>query len=414
MKKLISYIIITLTFIPFLISDTNAEKNESYFVVTAYYSPLPNQEHYSYSVYTKRERTYEEEKRLQWQWIAWASWKAVFSWMLAAPKNYKFWTKISLEWLGVWEVADRWGAIVNKWVRWYGYDRIDVWMWYGDEWLKRATYWGKRTIKWSFVAKEIKVNLDYKIIPAPDWVIKSIANNFKRKIISKIDIFSKKITSNAEIKQLQDTLTEMNIYSWEIDGKIKSTIDSVYAFQLSKKIVIWTYSPWAWFYGPITRAALKKEYNLFLVEKENKRLELARIEELKEKEKLRIKNLSLKFNEFAELSSNKAWDKLKLIWSPKFWEISSSVRELQNTLKLFGHFDYKDTAIYGNITKNSIISYQLDKNIIKDKNDYWAWIVWPKTKKAIKIDLKNKFLNEIVELEEFDLNELVLIDWKEI
>jgi len=65
MKKIISYIIITLTFLPFLISDTNAEKNESYFVVTAYYSPLPDQDHYSYSVYTKRERTYEEEKRLQ-------------------------------------------------------------------------------------------------------------------------------------------------------------------------------------------------------------------------------------------------------------------------------------------------------------------------------------------------------------
>ncbi|MFC1797819.1 hypothetical protein ACFLY2_01240 [Patescibacteria group bacterium] len=46
-------------------TETNAKTNNHYFVVTAYYSPLPDQEHYSYSVYTKRERTYEEEKRLQ-------------------------------------------------------------------------------------------------------------------------------------------------------------------------------------------------------------------------------------------------------------------------------------------------------------------------------------------------------------
>ena len=76
--------------------ETNEE--EWYFVVTAYYSPLPNQKYY----YTGN---YESEVKLNWNWTHWASWKEVFSWMLAAPKTYEFGTKVYLEWLGVWEVS---------------------------------------------------------------------------------------------------------------------------------------------------------------------------------------------------------------------------------------------------------------------------------------------------------------------
>lgn len=118
-----------------------AETSSDYFIVTAYYSPLPNQNYYL-------KGNYEDELKLNWMWIAWASWVWVYEWMLAAPKNYAFWTKIYLEWLWIWSVEDRGGAIVNSWVRWYEHDRIDVWMWYWEEWLRRALYWWKRKVAW--------------------------------------------------------------------------------------------------------------------------------------------------------------------------------------------------------------------------------------------------------------------------
>jgi hypothetical protein len=128
------------------------------FIVTAYYSALPNQKHYSYSIHRKRYRTYYEELKLQWWWKVWASWKKVFSWMIAAPKNYKFWTKIYLEWIWVWVVEDRWGSIVNAWDKWHEFDRIDIWMWYWYEWLIRAKNWWQREVYWEILDD----NFDYK------------------------------------------------------------------------------------------------------------------------------------------------------------------------------------------------------------------------------------------------------------
>jgi hypothetical protein len=64
MKSKLLFILTFLLF-PFFSNNVHADENEHFFVVTAYYSPLPDQEHYSYNVYTKKERTYEEEKRLQ-------------------------------------------------------------------------------------------------------------------------------------------------------------------------------------------------------------------------------------------------------------------------------------------------------------------------------------------------------------
>jgi len=115
--------------------------NVRYFFLTAYYSPLPGQKRYT-------TWSYAWDVRLNWSGKRTASWKWVFEWLLAWPRNYDFWTKIEFEWLWVWVIEDRWGAIVNKWERGHEFDRIDVWMWYGDEWLERALKWWKRKVLW--------------------------------------------------------------------------------------------------------------------------------------------------------------------------------------------------------------------------------------------------------------------------
>ncbi len=132
---------------------------ERYFYVTAYYSAILWQDRYSYSSSLGRYRTYSEAIRMQWKWTNWASWKEVFPWMLAGPRNYDFWTKIELDGIWIWAIEDRWWAIVNAWERWFEHDRIDVWMWYWDEWRVRAEKWWVRKIKWKIVSSEREVNV---------------------------------------------------------------------------------------------------------------------------------------------------------------------------------------------------------------------------------------------------------------
>jgi len=408
MKKSILTILFIILLHIFYINNVAAGNNEVRFIVTAYYSPLPNQKQYSYSVYTKRQRTYEEEKRLQWEWIRWASWKKVFPWMLAAPKNYKFWTKIYLEWLGVWEVADRWWAIVNKWVRWHSYDRIDVWMWYWDDWLRRASYWWKREVKWNFLNNKSIIDLDYTKIPLVNFKYK---NKVKKIFNKEIDVFSKKLTKNNEYKRLQEIFKELWLYNWLIDWDNTKIIDIIYDFQLSEWIVKSIYSAWAWNYWPKTRKALKNKYNDYIIRKNEEKKRLALIVKQKKEERLKEEEKRAEYKKIEKLSFNMAINKVESIWSPKFWEISYEVRELQKTLNKLWYFTYKDTAIYWNITKNSIISYQIDRKIINEKNELWAWIIWPKTKKALKDDLKKFFFNDIISKNK---NELITFNFNEI
>ncbi len=390
MKKILSILLIIWTFIPFFTTKAQAASNERYFVVTAYYSPLPDQKYYL-------KGNYKAEKRLNGEWIRWASGKWVFSWMLAAPKNYRFGTKIYLEWLWVWEVSDRWWAIVNAWNRWYYHDRIDVWMWYWDEWLRRALYWGKRTIKWKILNKNSKVNLNYKRVNSPyratKWLKKQEA----------IDIFKTSANSPAKVKKLQELLKELDLYKWEISWVYKDIIDSIYYYQLSQKIVKSQWSPWAWSYGPKTRKALKKTYENYLTKKDEI-----------EKERKRKLALEKKAKEMKKKSLAKATTTVNYIWDSKFKEVSHRVRDLQKTLKNLWYFEYKDTAIYWEKTKESIIAYQIDKNIISDKDQAWAWTIWPKTKKALIQDIQKNILEEMISKDSINSKELSLILWNKI
>lgn len=499
MKKYISLLLIISILLPFLSVNTYSEDNNWYFIVTAYYSPLPNQETYL-------TWDYNSEKKLNGEWIRGASGKDVFSWMLAAPKNYAFGTKIYLEWLWVWEVSDRWWAIVNAGKRWYEYDRIDVWVWSGDEWLKRALYWGKRQVKGYIIDDNSNISLDYNKISSPTWAttwLKKISNvfnvwlwkwsdawmvkklqklfnevwlydweidwNYNNKVIDIVynfqvdngivekqtdygagywgkntrdiflkeylngdvnnkpvakqtvtkqivkapiitqvapkvevkttDILDRAISWAEDIKKLQTLLKEMWLYKWDINGNNKDLTDSIYDYQLSKWIVAWLSTAWAGNYWPKTRENLKKSYNEYLANKENARLEQARVAEEAKKAEARKQELEQKYKKLDELSLKKAQEKLALIWVPKFGETSSNVRNLQLTLKQLGFFDQKDTAIYGEKTKESVLAYQISRKLVSTKDDLGAWLIGPRTLEAMKNDIKNQFFQELAKNE---------------
>ena len=105
--KKYSYIFASLfAFFSFLPNSGYAASLTRDFIVTAYYSPLPDQ-----SFYLKG--NYQAEKILNGEGTHGASGKPVFEGMIAAPKGYDFGTRIDFEGLGVGIVEDRGGAIVK-------------------------------------------------------------------------------------------------------------------------------------------------------------------------------------------------------------------------------------------------------------------------------------------------------------
>ena len=113
------------------------EPYEQEFLITAYYSPLPDQCCYVTG-------GYESDKVLNGQGRAGADGTAVYPGMLAAPKSYAFGTRIALPGFGNLTVHDRGGAIqeLEK-----GVHRLDIWAGEGEEGLARALAFGIQRVR---------------------------------------------------------------------------------------------------------------------------------------------------------------------------------------------------------------------------------------------------------------------------
>lgn len=246
---------------------------ERIFIITAYYSPIEWQNKYL-------RWSFEADSKLNGWWKTTASWKWVFSWLLAAPKNYDFWTKIELEWIWVWSVEDRWWAIVNAWDYWHNYDRIDIWMWYWDDWLNRAIKWWKREVKWKILENNIDVSVEFDISPIEkysDLVIDA---------------------DNPEIEnvvKLQELMTEIWLYNWEKNWNFDSIKDELISFQVENNIIDSINSSEAWFFWEKTITVMRKNYWwwwIFKTPQENVYLTLKKKQELE-----KIKFLLLEYIE---------------------------------------------------------------------------------------------------------------------
>ncbi len=384
------------------ISPLTLEASETgYFTVTAYYSPLPNQEYYLTG-------DYEREKRLNGQGIAGASGKKVFSGMLAGPASYPFGTKIELEWVGIWVIEDRGGAIVPAWQRGNNHDRIDIWVGYGDEWLRRALYWGKRTIKWNIIDRNSQVNLDIQSLSAPLWVTWNIVSQrnapwvmFQSNSLSKTiaattqnitiqntqqepELFQTWLGKNDTgklVEELQDILVELWYLANEdlsktYDSKI---IEAVYNLQLEYNIVTSSLSPGAGYFGPRTREVTQKLYKEHLEKLEEEKRYHAMIDEL------------------LEQARDQAQERVDTFWNPQFGDISAQVRNLQILLRELWYFDRSDTAIFWNQTRDAIIGLQLQKEVIASRDETWAWILGPVTRDVITEELTRIYFQRILE-----------------
>jgi hypothetical protein len=169
----------------------------------------------------------------------------MFPWLLAAPRNYAFWTKIYIEWLWVWEVGDRWGAIVNSWERWHEYDRLDVWVGYWDEWLTRALKWGRRDVKWFIVDDNYEVSIEFDE--------SKVAKYGSLKI-------NPENPDEESVRNLQTLFSEVWLYNWEIDGDFIKVKDILINYQVENWIISSVNDSAAWYFWTKTFAELQKDY----------------------------------------------------------------------------------------------------------------------------------------------------------
>ena len=293
----------------FHFSYTASASEETSFIITAYYSPIKWQAKYLHG-------SYEREVYVNGQGTHGASGEAVFEWMLAAPKKYPFGTKIHFEGFGVAEVQDRGWAIVSAGSRGNAYDRIDIWMWYGDAGRERAIHWGRRTVKWKIVSSDFENSIrfaawvaskDNTLLPegAEDFYEVSQLSKEHTILLEYGDMQVNPDSSSNIIKKLQELMIELWEYDGDIDGKYMSIEKDLIALQ--KKVwVVDKNDDWgAGYYGNKTRSALwsyydtqvtentstsnvqvSKQYNLNSSEKEKIRIAISAVKKkIEEKER---------------------------------------------------------------------------------------------------------------------------------
>lgn len=312
-----------LAFFSFLpASGYAATTEEREFVVTAYYSPLPNQNFYLRG-------NYEAEKRLNGNGTHGASGQPVFTGMLAAPSSYMFGTRIDLDGLGVGIVADRGGAIVEAWERGQTYDRIDVWMGYGDRGLRRAMIWWKRKVTWRITLDATKKVLDFTDIDTGKI-------DFSR--FGSVDPSQNGVLSSSALEMFADL-------GYTPDGR--TTKEMIIDYQLDHSIISSETDDGAWVYGPRTKSSLSTVHAQYSALRD---AELQKIEA--------EKTLLLSEKTAWEMNYAQASSRVVAFGTPKKWDTGTHVRELQKTLRTIGYFRGKDTGIMWGTTILALKSLQ--------------------------------------------------------
>lgn len=379
------------TSIPTLPEDIS-EKDTPYmdtFKISAYYSPLPGQTRYFTG-------SYAGDIRLNGGGVKGADGTPVYPGMIAAPKNYPFGTKMEIPGVGTVAVHDRGGAIVNSGARGNSFDRLDIWMGYGDKGLKRALNWGKRTldVKVYGINPTIAENVyledyteeeKYFIASNPTSEYSTSSNSGGTDVSSNGTtatpkaLFSSQLSygmEGDEVKELKQILKSLNYLEGDVDSKYDmATMEAVQKFQLEKKVITTPDDFGAGFVGPRTMSILAS---------------------LKDVTPLAHAESSL--IEFNDITDAVFMNDLAL------GDEGEEVLLLQEELKKFHLLGIEPTGQYDEVTEHAVFKFQQIHNIVDDKLTYGAGVFGPQTRyvlnKILFVRRETELLTEEEQIDE--------------
>ena len=329
-------------------------------MVSAYYSPLPNQRFYMRG-------SYAGDIRLNGRGTNGADGTEVYTGLLAAPRTYPFGTRIKIPGLGVGEVHDRGGAIIAR----KNYDRIDVWMGYGEVGLSRALNWGMRLVEGEVYYKSHQVQSGLSFSHISSTLPESVIQRLMRRRVTDVGqlqdpkVFNKPITkasSKIKIEELQEALISLGYYYGPITSKYdQKTTEAVLLFQLAEDVIPYKNATGAGYFGPRTRATLKKKlesYNTDIAKELNR---------LKENQGLLVPGLGKNTR-------------------------GQIVTVLQRMLWELGYYEGRLTGRYDRRTIDAVFAFQKDHQILTSEWDSGAGYYGKKTHKALiaALDIKVK------------------------
>lgn len=363
--------------------DASGFSNKT-FKISAYYSPLPCQDRYATG-------SYEGDIRLNGNGTNGADGTPVYPGMIAAPKTYAFGTKMNIPGIGIVAVHDRGGAIVASNSAGV-YDRLDVWMGYGDVGLKRALNWGKRDVDVVMygVTDEVEEQVSLMGFSAEESVPNCGGGEVTEEVVEEApeieeaspviftdespnvhtsdeeDVLSVGSTGS-DVVALQEELRRLNFLRIDPTGYYgEVTEHAVFKFQQSQGLVASVDEEWAGIYGPVTREKMQT----FVIARS-------------EREKM-IAQASSRTESTEEIVAVMTSDTPILTKELEPGVNDDEVIVLQQFLMEGGYFENPGvTNFYGSLTREAVIRFQIANGLIESESDTGAGRVGPSTLRAI-------------------------------
>lgn len=356
-------------------ADLVAVGNTQTFLVSAYYSPLPNQQSYVWG-------SYEADKRVNGEGVRGADFTKVYAGMLAAPSSYPFGTKIYIPGFGTGTVHDRGGKINES----GNGDRIDVWMGWGDDGRKRALQWGMKTVTGTIKPWDTQDNVQINFLPAShqkNYGTNNIQTENNQKEILSLGNKGQSVTN------LQNFLHKRGYLTVEPTGYFgNKTTQAVILFQLDYNIIANKDEFGSGVFGPKTRAQAEKIWNDPVITK-NKEIDEVNIQT----------NIIEKNPEIVISQENQKPEKISEPYNPDYAIIkpnlqlgdnNQAVKRLQLVLQGMGYFSGNANGIYEKSTSDAVFKYQKEKKIISLETQTGAGRFGPQTYSSLVNELLKK------------------------
>ena len=307
---------------------------EQEFLITAYYSPEPDQ-----CCYVRG--GYEADKILNGEGHTAADGTAVYQGMVAAPPSYLFGTRITLSGIGTVTVHDRGGAIQEGD---NGVHRLDVWAGHGEEGLARALAFGLQRVRgtvYPIGTAQPETNLSLASLPAPPERL----SNFCVNRGDLMAVAPAREDRGYSVQQMQKALRDVGHFSHAITG----------------------------YFGDVTEQSL----HAFIIE-------------------MGLEELSVKLTQRTAAYLTAALHRSDAVFPVNGYVDAGSPRSrvaaAQRMMRFIGDYRGRTNGKFDEKLKNSIFQFQKENGVVSSLQDAGAGRIGPQTTRVLKCEWNKRLV----------------------